>query len=130
MELLLEQISTPWDTCLTDLFDVIGKKKSDLEILNQSGIKELGGSLLLTVRSKKYNYKIVKLLADLCRPGGRTDHRVQQLILDLTIGRSALPRAYENYECLSDRTYEWDYNNSVFLFYFMFIQPPPESVEV
>ncbi len=91
MELLLDQISTPWTICLKALFKVLGEKNAELAILQRNGIKGLVDQLHSSIKEGNYNAKILELLSYICSPGKKTDRRIQDLVLEMVIGRDELP---------------------------------------
>jgi hypothetical protein len=78
--LMLQQISTPWDMCLKELFlnDFIRSAAvdNDLSVLKRSGIKALVDQLHQAVKRGRFYPKILELLGYVCTPGGRTDRRI------------------------------------------------------
>ena len=95
-ELLLEQIKTPWELCLRDLFEAVGEDNMELSILQKPGLKGLVDQLYEDIRNHKYNSKILKLLNYVCAPGKRTDRRIQELVLEMVVGRPYKAAIYQH----------------------------------
>ena len=95
-ELLLEQIKTPWELCLRDLFETVGEDNMELNVLQKQGLKGLVDQLYEDIREQKYNAKILKLLNYVCAPGMRTDRRIQEMVLEMVVGRPYLAEIYQN----------------------------------
>ena len=117
MELLLEQISTPWQICLKDLFEIVSEKSADLNVLQKSGIKQLVDQLHQEIRKRKrYLPKIVELLTYVCAPGKKTDRRIQEMVLEMIVGRPELSERYKT-NAPEGMVYDWDIQRGCFLFY-------------
>ena len=97
-ELLLEQIQTPWELCLKDLFETVGEDNLELNILQKPGLKGLVDQLYEDIRESKYNSKILKLLNYVCAPGKRTDRRIQEMVLEMVVGRPYRAEIYQQVE--------------------------------
>jgi len=76
--------------CLKDLFKVIGDSNSDLGILQRSGIRNLVDQLHEGILRNNHNPKILELLGYVCSPGGKCDKRIQELVLEMVVGRPKL----------------------------------------
>jgi hypothetical protein len=95
VDLLLEQIRTPWYLCLTDLFEIVNEE-TDMKVLQKEGIKKLLDQLYKDVKRNIHSHKILDLLTNICTPGGKADKKIQDSILEMVIGRDKLPDQYKN----------------------------------
>lgn len=88
-----------WDMCLEELF--LNKyirsaaADNDLAVLQRGGIKSLVDQLHDAVKKGNFIPNILQLLETICTPGGRTDRKIQDLVLEMVVGRRALPDSYK-----------------------------------
>ena len=107
-KLLMEQLITSWDLCLSDLFKIAKiQEQFQVQILNKDEIHDLIDNLYQDSLEDIHNYKLLDLLANICTPGGKGDKKIQEDILGLIIGKSKPP---ERFTLLSpERTYIYIY---------------------
>ena len=121
MTSLIEQLITPWDLCITDLFKIPGiQEKSHIKILKKTEITNLLDNLYANVKEDRHNPSLLQLLAKICTPGGKGDKKLQNNILDAIVGnpvppdRFKLPVGLDNVNIFK---YECNIKDSCFLYY-------------
>jgi hypothetical protein len=95
VDVLIEQIKTPWPLCLTDLFLIVNQN-TDMKVLQKGGIKKLVDQLHQDVSKDVFNHKVLHLLTNICTPGGKADKKIQDHILEMVIGKNKVPDHYKN----------------------------------
>ena len=96
INLLIEQLITPWDLCITDLFKIPGiQEKYHIKILKKKEITMLIDTLYVNVMKDRHNPKLFRLLANICTPGGKGDKKLQNNILDAIVGNPVPPDLFK-----------------------------------
>ena len=90
MELLIQQLVTPWDLCINDLLDIPKLyEQHHMKILNIKEIDKLIEKLRIYTNKGIYKPKILTLLADICIQGGKSNKHLQNIIIERIIGKFA-----------------------------------------